>query len=436
MPGQVIGTVNVQVGNGHGGGIGRPGATGVQGASGIGATGFTGATGATGVQGASGIGATGPQGDFGATGIQGPAGTSVSIIGSIANVYVNPPNDPQVTLNTSFPGATIGQGVIDEFTGHLWVYDSTTWVDVGVITGPQGASGIGATGYTGATGATGPQGNIGATGLQGDFGATGIQGQQGATGVQGNIGATGVQGDTGATGVQGNIGATGIQGASGVGATGLTGATGVSGIDGATGVQGASGTGVQPSVTYTTSNTNQVVFDTIDTSVYRSAKYEMQITSGSHYSATELRLLVDEPNAYLTEYGAIGDALGNFSSYYSPLTNDYSSPNINIGGVSVWTGTNLRFYTNNPTVALGLLSIPVGTTITVYDSSNNPFSVTLATAFVNTLNGIYDATTTISRSPTLLLGRVSWTGSGLVELRFQPVYNSTTLKYLKTTIEV
>ena len=43
MPGQVIGTVNVQVGNGHGGGIGRPGATGAQGASGVvGATGLTG----------------------------------------------------------------------------------------------------------------------------------------------------------------------------------------------------------------------------------------------------------------------------------------------------------------------------------------------------------------------------------------------------------
>ena len=53
-----------------------------------------------------------------------------------------------------------------------------------------------------------------------------------------------------------------------------------------------------------------------------------------------------------------------------------------------------------------------------------------------TLDGIYDATTTTSRTPPVLINSVSWTGSGLVELRFQPIYNSTTLKYLKTTIEV
>ena len=397
MAGQVIGTVNVQVGNGHGGGIGRPGATGAQGASGIGATGYT-----------------------GATGLQGNDGTSVNIIGSIANVYVNPPNDPQETLNLAFADVVIGQGVIDELTSHLWVYTGIFWTDVGTITGPAGASGIGATGV---------QGNLGATGVTGNDGATGAQGASG----------TGATGLAGATGAQGDIGATGNQGASGIGATGYTGATGPqggTGNDGATGVQGASGTGVQPSVAYTTANTNQVVFDTIDTTLYRSAKYEMQITSGSQYSATELRLLVDEPNVYLTEYGAIGEALGTFSSYYSPLSNDYSSPNINVGGVSVWTGTSLRFYTTNNTVALGLLSIPVGTTLTIYDNLSNIFNVTLASAFVNTSSGIYDAETTDSRSPTLLIGRVTWTGSGLIELRFLPTNSPTTLKYLKTTIEI
>jgi len=426
MPGQVIGTVNVQVGNGHGNGIGRAGATG-----------------ASGVPGASGI-----SGVSGASGATGPAGTSVKIVGHVATAS---------ELDPSYPNA-ISDGFITDDTGHLWVWSGTEWIDVGNITGPsgstgsqgtegasgatgtQGASGVGATGYTGATGPAstipGATGSIGVQGASGHTGATGadstIPGATGTQGVQGATGQTGLTGATGQTGQTGASGATGTQGASGVGATGLTGETGETG---ATGIQGASGI-LQAATVYTTSNTNQVVFDTIDTSVYRSAKYEMQITSGLHYSATELRLLVDEPNAYLTEYGAIGDALGNFSSYYSPLTNDYSSPNINIGGVSVWTVTNLRFYTNNPTVALGLLSIPVGTTITVYDSSNNPFSITLATAFVNTLDGIYDATSTTSRNPTLLIGRVSWTGSGLVELRFQPIYNSTTLKYLKTTIEV
>lgn len=425
---------------------GASGATGVQGASGIGATGLIGATGdpsfvpgatgATGVQGASGIGSTGLTGATGAdstvpgatgeigstgltgaTGIRGNDGTSVNIIGSIPNVYVDPPNDPQASLNAMFSGATIGQGVIDQLTGHLWTYNGSIWINVGVIRGPQGATGV-----------IGTTGEIGATGVQGDFGATGIQGASGSTGL---TGSTGTQG---ASGLIGLTGSTGIQGASGIGTTGLTGATGTSGVSGATGIAGASGA-IQ-TITYTTSNTNQVVFDTLNTTAYRSAKYEIQITSGSNHTATELRLLIDEPNAYLTEYGTIGDAYGNFSSYYSPLNNDYSSSNINNGGISVWTGTNLRFYTNKNNVALALLSIPMGTTITVYDSSNNAFSIMLATTFVNTNNGIYDAQTTTSRSPTVLINRVTWTGSGLVELRFQPINSWTTLKYLKTIIEV
>jgi len=193
---------------------------------------------------------------------------------------------------------------------------------------------------------------------------------------------------------------------------------------------------INPTTTYTTANTNQVTFDTLDTTTYRSAKYEMQITSGSAYEATELRLLFDSPNAYLTEYGGIGDVLGTFASYYNPATNNYSSPNINIGGISVWNGTSFRVYTTVDAVGLGLLSIPVGTVVTVKDSLNNSYTITLATAFVNTSEGIYDATSTVSRSPTLLISNVAWTGSGLVELRFTPINSSTTLKYVKTIIEV
>jgi hypothetical protein len=44
------------------------------------------------------------------------------VIGSVPNVNVNPPNDPQVTLNAAFPDAVNGNGVIDETTGNLWVY--------------------------------------------------------------------------------------------------------------------------------------------------------------------------------------------------------------------------------------------------------------------------------------------------------------------------
>jgi hypothetical protein len=188
-----------------------------------------GATGATGVH-----GSTGATGATGLTGATGPAGTSVTILGSVTDVnglYPNPstgpngPNDPQGCLNYYFPTAVVSNGVIDQLTGDLWVYDGALWVNVGPIAGPQGATGL--TG-SGATGATGPQGDIGATGIQGSTGpdgATGVQGPQGDPGSPG--GATGVKGTTGATGVKGTTGATGV--------TGATGATGPNGATGATG---------------------------------------------------------------------------------------------------------------------------------------------------------------------------------------------------------
>jgi len=199
----------------------------------------------------------------------------------------------------------VGDGYI--IARHLWVWAGATWVDVGVIEGPigatgisvattsitngnlfvtltdstvintgrvvgaTGATGIGATGLTGATGAQGNAGPQGATGLQGSTGpqgATGAQGNVGATGasgVQGSIGptgATGAQGTvgdigatglTGATGAQGNVGATGSTGAQGIqgniGPVGSTGATGIQGNTGATGPTGSTGaTGIQGNV--------------------------------------------------------------------------------------------------------------------------------------------------------------------------------------------
>jgi hypothetical protein len=174
------------------------------------------------------------------------------------------------------------------------------------------------------------------------------------------------------------------------------------------------------------------VVETIDASLYRSVKYEMQLTSGSSYQASELRLLIDGANVFLTEYGIIGDARGNFASYYSPLSNDYSSPSINNGGLSVWNNTTLRFYTTNNAVQQALLSASVGTVFTL----NGSITATLSTAFVETATGIYDAVTVENRSPALLINNVTWTGSGNIELRFTPVNSVTTLKYKRTTIEV
>lgn len=288
--------------------------------------------------------------------------------------------------------------------------------------GIQGLSGTGASGvYDGATGATGPQGDTGATGPQGPVGASGVGGGAGATGPQG------IQGASGSTGPQG------IQGASGVaGNDGATGSQGVQGATGSIGLTGATGSGVGPTVVYTTSSTNEVVIETIDSTLYRSVKYDMQATSGSMYQVSELRLLIDGSNVFLTEYGVMGDALGIFASYYSPLNNNYSGSSINNGGLSVWTGTTLRFYTTNNAVQQALLSAPKGTVITL----NGSVTATLSTAFVETDAGIYDAVTTTSRSPALLISNVTWTGSGDIELRYKPDNSVTVLKYKRTFIEV
>ena len=224
-------------------GIGSTGATGVTGATGntgpIGSTGATGAIGST--------GATGIQGPTGATGVQGstgPAGTSVNIIGSVPTAGV----DPQLTLNTAFPSAVDGNGVLTDDTGDLWVLAGGVWSDVGDIKGPEGS-----TGATGPEGATGIQG---ATGVQGSTGTQGATGEQGTTGPQGATGATGETGSTGATGVPGIVESntapvdtsilwlnTNTPGTLGVGATGATGAAGTIGVDGSTGATGASGPG-------------------------------------------------------------------------------------------------------------------------------------------------------------------------------------------------
>jgi hypothetical protein len=346
-------------------------------------------------------GATGP------SGATGPAGQSIRVVGTVGTA-ANLPNP--------YTGA-IGDGYFTTDTGHLWIWDGANWQDIGNIVGASGSAG--ATGI-GETGASGVQGEPGATGSQGATGTglTGATGISGATGSQGDIGATGV-GLTGATGISG---ATGPQGASGADST----------IPGATGVAGATGVGAAPITTFTTYSTDQVVVETIDGTLYRSVKYEMQLSTSDQFQATELRLLVDDPNVFLTQYGSIGDFLGAFSSFYTPLNNNYSSPNINVGGLSVWNGTGIRVYTGTNSVQLALLSIPVGTTLTL----NGSVTAVLQTPFTQTSTGIYDAVSTITKSPTLAITNIAWTGSGNIELRFTPTNAVTTLKYIKTEIPV
>jgi hypothetical protein len=144
--------------------IGPAGPTGPQGPPGVaGAAGAPGATGATGPQGPA--GATGASGAAGATGAAGPAGangTSVTITGTVAN-------------SAALPGsASDGQGYITANDGHLWVWGSGHFTDVGEVRGPQGP--IGPTGLTGASGAAGATGPTGPAGPSGTTGATGPAG--------------------------------------------------------------------------------------------------------------------------------------------------------------------------------------------------------------------------------------------------------------------
>ena len=241
--------------------VGPTGATGYTGPTGpsgadstvTGPTGYTGPTGAASdVTGPTGPSVTGPTGAdsvvTGPTGFTGPTGaqgTSITIIGSVAA-----PADLPMPY-----GGNIGDAYIVDSNGDLYVWNGTTWINVGQIVGPTGATGYtGATGPTGAdsvvTGPTGSQGATGATGA--DSTVTGPTGAQGATGPTGDVGATGatgadstVTGPTGATGADSTVtGPTGLQGATG--ATGadstVTGPTGPSGADSTvTGPTGATG---------------------------------------------------------------------------------------------------------------------------------------------------------------------------------------------------
>jgi len=55
--------------------------------------------------------------------------------------------------------------------------------------------------------------------------------------------------------------------------------------------------------TKTTSSAIQQTIDTFSKSVYRSAKYEAQVTSGSNYHVIELRIMHDGVTVYMAQYG-------------------------------------------------------------------------------------------------------------------------------------
>jgi hypothetical protein len=54
-------------------------------------------------------------------------------IGTVPNVNVNPPGNPQIELNTRFPAAIAGSGVLDDTLDELWVYDGAVWDNFGTV---------------------------------------------------------------------------------------------------------------------------------------------------------------------------------------------------------------------------------------------------------------------------------------------------------------
>lgn len=110
---------------------GSPGITGAQGVQGvkgdIGLQGPTGLQGTVGPQGLTGIGTQGLTGIQGATG---QAGTSIKLKGS-----VNSTSELPSTNNL------INDAYIDQETENLFVWNGTSWIDVGQIVGPQGPQG-------------------------------------------------------------------------------------------------------------------------------------------------------------------------------------------------------------------------------------------------------------------------------------------------------
>lgn len=70
----------------------------------------------------------------------------------------------------------------------------------------------------------------------------------------------------------------------------------------------------QSTGTYTSSNTNQVIVDTLDATTFRTVKYTMQISSGSDYHSEEISIIHDGVNPRIVEYGVIysNNSLGYF----------------------------------------------------------------------------------------------------------------------------
>ncbi len=177
--------------------------------------------------------ASGVKGEKGDKGDKGDAGTGVKIVGSLSS---------EAELPASYNGA-VGDVYITQNTGHGWMWNGTSFIDIGEIKGPKGDKGDkGDIGITGTIGPKGDKGDKGDQGLQGEPGSDGEDGIDGENGIDGEDGETGPQGLPGPQGLQGPTGPQGIQGIQGMtGPQGLQGETGPEGPQGDIGPEGPQG---------------------------------------------------------------------------------------------------------------------------------------------------------------------------------------------------
>jgi hypothetical protein len=73
---------------------------------------------------------------------------------------------------------------------------------------------------------------------------------------------------------------------------------------------------VMESTSIVTSSLSQVTFDSWSSSSYRSAKYLVQMSSGSEYHMIELLLIHDNTTVHMSQYGEVktGNSLGTFDA--------------------------------------------------------------------------------------------------------------------------
>jgi len=89
---------------------------------------------------------------------------------------------------------------------------------------------------------------------------------------------------------------------------------------------------------YITSDANEVIIDTFDSTLFRSAKYIFQSSSGVDYSTIEILVLHDDANVYIGKYGEI-DSNVSLVSYSADLV----SSNVTILATPINTNTTINF---------------------------------------------------------------------------------------------